>query len=127
MPKGVFARYSHQFRPSVRWSKGARSISTVLHSSKRAARQGQARLSAESVSAEGSFSNRTNDTCVNQDKQENVEDRQRFSGTGHHLWTANSKTMDNGQGTMTTLIEDEPNMCWASGPVGMSGGVITPR
>ena len=26
--------------------------------------------------------------------------------------------------TMTTLIEDGSNMCWASGPVGMSDGVM---
>ena len=29
--------------------------------------------------------------------------------------------------TMTTLIEDGANMCWASGPAGMSDGVMTPR
>ena len=29
--------------------------------------------------------------------------------------------------TMTTLIEDGSNMCWASGPAGTSGGVMTPR
>ena len=29
--------------------------------------------------------------------------------------------------TMTTLIEDGSNKCQASGPVGMSDGVITPR
>ena len=29
--------------------------------------------------------------------------------------------------TATTLIEDVSNKCWASGPVGMSDGVMTPR
>ena len=29
--------------------------------------------------------------------------------------------------TMTTLIEDGANMCWAAGPAGMSDGVMTPR
>ena len=29
--------------------------------------------------------------------------------------------------TMTTLIEDVPNKCWASGPVGMSDGVMNCR
>ena len=29
--------------------------------------------------------------------------------------------------TMTTLTEDASNKCWASGPAGMSGGVMTPR
>ena len=28
--------------------------------------------------------------------------------------------------TMTTFIEDQSNMCQASGPVGMSDGVMTP-
>ena len=29
--------------------------------------------------------------------------------------------------TMTTLFEDGSNMCLASGPAGMSDGVVTPR
>ena len=28
---------------------------------------------------------------------------------------------------MTTLIEDDSNVCWASGPAGMSDGVMTTR
>ena len=29
--------------------------------------------------------------------------------------------------TLTTLFEDGSNMCWASGPLGMSDGVMNPR
>ena len=32
-----------------------------------------------------------------------------------------------GAGKLTTLIEDGSNMCWSSGPAGMSDGVMTPR
>ena len=48
------------------------------------------------------------------------------------LETSGKRKLDRSAGspaamTMTTLIEDGSNMCWASGPAGMGDGVMTPR